>query len=91
MSLVPFFTQERNCQRGRHEPTKTRLFLKLRLEAECKDNVLNSAPNDSLPKPETFLWAYAAHSRGSFSRKRKGAKSVSKGIPLRYPLGADDG
>ena len=54
MSLVPFFTQERNCQRGRHEPTKTRLFLKLRFEAECIYSILTSAPNDSLPKPESF-------------------------------------
>ena len=33
------------------------------------------------------MWAYAAHPCGSFSVTRKGAKSVSKGIPLRYPLG----
>ena len=43
-SLVPFFSQERNCQCGRHEPTKAKIFLKLWFEAECKDNILASAP-----------------------------------------------
>lgn len=35
-----------------------------------------------------IMWGYAPHARGSFSFTRKGTKSVSKGIPLRYPLGA---
>ena len=34
------------------------------------------------------MWAYAAHPCGYFSFTRKVSKSVSKGIPLRYPLGA---
>ena len=33
------------------------------------------------------MWAYAAHSCGYFSVTRKVSKSVSKGLPLRYPLG----
>ena len=32
------------------------------------------------------MWACAAHSRGYFSFPRKVSKSVSKGLPLRYPL-----
>ena len=45
----------------------------------------------SIPQRETggrlSLWAYAAHPCGYFSFTRKVSKSVSKGIPLRYPLG----
>gem|GEM_PF-6937473 len=53
-SLVPFFSQERNCQCGRHEPTKAKTFLKLCFEAECRDNVLVSAPNGHFCKNESF-------------------------------------
>ena len=83
-SLVPFFSQERNCQCGRHEPTKAKTFLKFWFEAEC---ILPPAPNGSLHKTKISLWAYAAHSCGYFSFTRKVSKSVSKGTPLRYPRG----
>ena len=33
-SLVPFFSQERNCQCGRHEPTKLKLYFTLNLEVK---------------------------------------------------------
>ena len=61
-SLVPFFSQERNCQCGRHEPTKAKTFLKFWFEAEC---ILPPAPNGSLHKTKISLWACAAHSRAS--------------------------
>ena len=52
--------------------------------------VVKQKPN-SMPRREIgdrlSLWGYAPHARGSFSFTRKGTKSVSKGIPLRYPLG----
>ena len=35
-----------------------------------------------------ILWAHAAHTGTDFSFTRKVSKSVSKGLPLRYPLGA---
>ena len=61
-SLDTFFSQERNCQCGRHEPTKAKTFLKFWFEAEC---ILPPAPNGSLHKTKISLWAYAAHSRAS--------------------------
>ena len=49
----------------------------------------SSCSNESLIKPDTLLmWAYAAHPRGIFPFTRKDTKGVSKGLPLRYPLGA---
>ena len=39
-----------------------------------------------LQNPKISLWAYAAHPCGYFSFTRKVSKSVSKGLPLRYPL-----
>ena len=82
-SLDTFFSQERNCQCGRHEPTKAKTFLKFWFEAEC---ILPPAPNGSLHKTKISLWACAAHSRGYFSFTRKVSKSVSRGLPLRYLL-----
>ena len=82
-SLVPFFSQERNCQCGRHEPTKAKTFLKLCFEAECIYSILLPAPNGSLHKTKVSLWAYAAHPCGYFSFTRKVSKSVSK---RKYPL-----
>ena len=44
-------------------------------------------PLESTAKTCQFvMWACAAHSRGYFSFTRKVSKSVSKGLPLRYPL-----
>ena len=54
-SLVPFFSQERNCQCGRHEPTKAKTFLKLCFEAECIYSILLPAPNGSLQKLKVSL------------------------------------
>ena len=45
------------------------------------------APHAQTDNKLHALWGYAPHTRGSFSFTRKGTKSVSKGIPLRYPLG----
>ena len=59
------------------------------------NSVYNNHPNyhtDAFgSKAETCqfaMWAYAAHPCGYFSFTRKVSKSVSKGLPLRYPLGA---
>ena len=58
------------------------------------NSVYNNHPNyhtDAFgSKAETCqiaMWAYAAHPCGYFSFTRKVSKSVSKGLPLRYPLG----
>ena len=48
----------------------------------------SSCSNESLIKPDTLLmWAYAAHAFRIFPFTRKDTKGVSKGLPLRYPLG----
>ena len=58
-SLVPFFSQERNCQCGRHEPTKAKTFLKLCFEAECIYSIWDSAPNNTFEKTKVSLCAEA--------------------------------
>ena len=58
-SLVPFFSQERNCQCGRHEPTKAKTFLKLCFEVECIYSIWDSAPNNTFEKTKVSLCAEA--------------------------------
>ena len=58
-SLVPFFSQERNCQCGRHEPTKAKIFLKLWFEVECIYRIWVSAPNNTFAKTKVSLCAEA--------------------------------
>ena len=53
-SLVPFFSQERNCQCGRHEPTKAKTFLKLWFETDCRYSILASALKQHFCKKRNF-------------------------------------
>ena len=53
-SLVPFFSQERNCQCGRHEPTKAKTFLKLWFETDCRYSILASALKRHFCKKRNF-------------------------------------
>ena len=77
-----------------HPRASLKLGTALRFGLQKNDKLgtrkLFKSPHDPLESTaktcQFVMWAYAAHPRGYFSFTRKVSKSVSKGLPLRYPL-----